>query len=126
VVFLQHLHNAKASVNDVPRKFSLISATENQLLKTWLNALTYEQIVADKSSTEMEGKKSRALNIKGHLFIFLPLSFRLIQCQDKALSALGASLSNVDIAELLHSYRLLEEQVSRNTFESAAIDMSNI
>eukprot|EP00605_Chrysophyceae_sp_TOSAG23-4_P001397 GSChrysophyteH1.ASY1.ANO1.1517.1 assembled CDS len=118
IIFVRCLLQLETSMNDTPRTFSGRRSQENEILQSWLLNLTnppVEELWEKPYSLE----DAESFSKHGHLLIFLPIAFKLLQCDcEEIKDIIQIIIDMVDIAALISSYSDLRAQLDSTQIQS--------
>ena len=111
MIFCRCLLQLESNLDDTPKSFNGRKAQETEMLQSWLVNMTDPPVEEEwRKSSDRDDEES--FSKQGHLFIFLPIAFKLLQCDCEDIKDIVLIItSTVDIAALINSYSDLQSQV---------------
>jgi hypothetical protein len=111
----------------MPKAFASTIPNESSVLESWIVCLSYDNSPLDRfDSSKVVAISEQAMSENGHLYVFLPIAYKLSKSPDATISELSSALaSNVDIASLINSYTSLLEKDSQQSSAIANNDFEN-
>jgi hypothetical protein len=112
IIFMRCLLQLESNLDDTPKTFNGRKSQEKEILQSWLLNMT-DPLVEELWEEPVQPDESKSFSKKGHLFIFLPVAFKLLQCDcEEVKDIVHIITSTVDIAALIDSYCGLQSQVN--------------
>jgi len=110
IIFVRYLLQLESHLDDTPRSFNGKKSNEKEICQSWLMNLTNPPIEESWEVSPVDESKSFSKN--SHLFIFLPIAFKLLQCDSEEVKDIALIItSTVDIAALVSSYTEISSEL---------------